>query len=59
MMSDTTFYRHRSGLLGMGVDIALPCESSDVNVVKMVRTITGVPVGVPDWAYDQNLVFQR
>jgi len=58
MMSETTFYRHRAGLLPSGVDIALPCEKSDVNVVRMVRTITGVPVGTPDWAYEQGLVFQ-
>jgi len=57
MMSEPTFYRHRAGLLPSGVDIALICENSDVNVIKMVRTITGVPVQTPQWAYDQGLVF--
>jgi len=56
-MSEATFYRHRADLLAYGVDIAIPRQESQSNVVPLFRQVTGSPVGVPDWAYESGLVF--
>ncbi len=57
MMSQTTFYRHRATLLGYGVDIALPYEGASCPVIPLFREVVGEPVGIPEWAYDQALVY--
>ena len=57
MFSRATFYRHRHALLAYGVDIALPSESSDCTIIPLFQTVTGEPVDVPGWAYEQGLVF--
>lgn len=57
MYSVPTYYRHRSQLLAYGVDIALPCEKNGCTVIPMFRQVTGEPVEVPTWAFDQGLVF--
>lgn len=57
ILPQNTFYRHRRILLGFKVDIAVPpidVESS--NVIPMWRVIEAIPVGTPQWAYEQNLV---
>ena len=56
-MSKPTFYRHRNELLGFGIDIALPYEGEQCNVIPLFREVTGTPVANPHWAYQQGLVF--
>jgi len=56
MASKATFFRHRSKLLQLGVDIALPCESSDCKIIPLFQTVIGSPVAVPDWAYKSGYV---
>jgi len=57
MMSESTFYRHRFEILKSGVDIAIPCNSVKAEVIPLFREVVGTPVGIPDWAYRQELVF--
>jgi len=57
MMSKSTFYRHRCELLGYGIDISLPKDDLECQVIPLFRQVTGSPVGVPGWAYEQSLVF--
>lgn len=57
MMSKACFYRHRSELLGYGVDISIPNDDLECKVIPLFRQVTGSPVGVPDWAYSQSLIF--
>jgi II/X family phage/plasmid replication protein len=56
-MSKTSFYHHRSELLKMGVDIAIPLEEKTSNVIPLIQIIEAKPVGIPEWAFDKNLVF--
>jgi len=58
-MSKPTFYRHRSELLGLGVDIAIPNDHEVSNVVPLIRIIEATPIGTPDWAYEKGLVFDK
>jgi len=59
MFPKKTFYRHRNALLPHGVDIAVkqPRDSSRDNVVPLVRVLEAVPAEIPQWMYDQNLIF--
>lgn len=54
----TSFYRHRSELLGYGVDIALPNDGEASNVIPLFVTIQAQPVEVPQWVKDRGLIFQ-
>lgn len=57
MLPKSTFYLHRKMLLEYGIDISsthLAPEES--NVVPMIRIIEAVPVAIPQWAYDRNLI---
>lgn len=58
MLSERTFYRHRSELLSYGVDIALTKDEDSAKVIPLFRTVIGEPVTVPDWAYSENLIFR-
>lgn len=45
-----TFYRHRSALLKLGIDIAVKQARPDPsNVVPLRTVLIGKPAGVPDW----------
>lgn len=59
MLPKPTYYRHRSGLLEYGIDIALACDDShkSSNVVPLIRVLTAEPVSVPSWAHKENLIF--
>ena len=57
MMSESTFYRHRHELLTYGVDILTRPLGEESRVIPLFRTVTGEPVEIPDWAYEQGLVF--
>lgn len=57
MLPMNTFYRHRRILLEHGVDISMPPESIEhSNVVPLIRIIEAVPVQIPSWAYERNLI---
>lgn len=57
ILSKPTFYKHRSQLLGHGIDINMTVEKVDrSNVVPLVRVLEAKPVQIPDWAFDMNLV---
>lgn len=58
LLPKTTFYAHRKCLVDHGIDINMSCDSPSVtNVVPLLRVLEARPVGVPDWAYKQGLVF--
>lgn len=55
--SKTAFYRWRSRLLEYGVDISIPKDKEQQsNIVPMIRYLEALPMGIPDWAYQRNLV---
>lgn len=53
-----TFYRYRSQLKELGIDIGISrdLEQKDSKVIPLVRILEAQPVGIPDWAYEQKLV---
>ena len=52
-----TFYRHRKELGEFGIDITLRQDVADrSNVIPLIRVLEARPVGVPDWAFQDNLV---
>jgi II/X family phage/plasmid replication protein len=52
-----TFYRHRRELNELGIDINLRKDVIDrSNVVPLVRVLEASPVGIPFWAFNDNLV---
>jgi len=57
LISKPTYYRHRKDLKEFGINIDLRPESiNKSNVVPLVRILEAQPVGVPHWAFEQNLV---
>lgn len=57
MLPKTTFYSHRKQLLEHGIDIlSMHLAPEHNNVVPMIRIIEAVPVAIPQWAYDKNLI---
>lgn len=57
LLSKPTFYKHRKALLEHGIDIDLTVDKVDrSNVVPLVRVLEAVPVAIPQWAFDMNLV---
>lgn len=56
-LSKPTFYKHRKELAKFGIDINLAVESVDrSNVVPLIRVLEAKPVGIPQWAFEQNLI---
>ena len=53
-MTKPTFYRVRKQLLAFGIDIAVVNEKN--NIIPLIRYLEAEPVGIPDWAYEKNLV---
>lgn len=59
MFPPRTFYRHRSQLLPLGIDIAIKQDRApETNVVPLRVTLVGKPASVPDWAIGSPLYFQ-
>ena len=60
LLPRNTFYRHRKQLIEHGIDISvkLDRDSSQSNVVPLVRVLEAVPVGVPEWATGTDLYFE-
>ncbi|ELP6558108.1 Replication-associated protein G2P [Salmonella enterica] len=58
ILTKTTFFRHRSQLIGYGIDINFYCESPDSNnVIPLVRTLEAKPAEIPAWMYEKGLIF--
>lgn len=59
ILPKNTFYRYRNELKKYGIDIAVkqPRDTSLDNVVPLVRVLEAIPAEIPDWAYEQGLVF--
>lgn len=56
ILPKNTFYRYRRQLLVYGIDIATASPKEKSNVIPLVRVLEAKPVGIPDWAYEKNLV---
>ena len=57
-MSRPTFYRIRKQLKEYGVDIALirDKDQQDDKVIPVLKVLEAKPMGIPDWAYEKDLV---
>lgn len=53
-----TFYRYRSQLLSLGIDISVKQDREESNVVPIGVVLVGKPVGIPDWAANTPLYFE-
>lgn len=53
-----TFYRYRSQLKELGIDIGIPKDlnQEDSKVIPLMRVLEAEPVGIPDWAIEKGLV---
>ena len=51
-----TFYRYRKQILEYGIDISTKSPKEKNNVIPLIRVLEAKPVGIPDWAYERNLV---
>ncbi|MFY5813090.1 phage/plasmid replication protein, II/X family [Acinetobacter sp. YH01009] len=56
IMSKSAFYRCRSEMLKYGIDISTKSPKEKSNVIPLIRVLEAKPVGIPDWAYERNLV---
>ncbi|WP_218838714.1 phage/plasmid replication protein, II/X family, partial [Pseudomonas aeruginosa] len=56
IMSKSAFYRCRSEMLKYGIDISTKSPKEKNNVIPLIRVLEAKPVGIPDWAYERNLV---
>lgn len=56
VLSRPTFYRYRKQILEYGVDISTKSPKEKNNVIPLIRVLEAKPVGIPDWAYEKNLV---
>jgi II/X family phage/plasmid replication protein len=43
-------------MLAYGLDISTKSPKEKSNVIPLVRVLEAKPVGIPDWAYERNLV---
>ena len=57
-LSKPTFYRIRNQLKQYDIDIAMVRDVEKVtnNVVPLIKVLEAQPVGIPHWAFEQNLV---
>lgn len=55
-----SYYRYRNELLKHGFDISIKVKDrpDTSNVIPLVRYLEAVPAQVPEWAYEEGLVFQ-
>jgi II/X family phage/plasmid replication protein len=56
ILSRPTFYRYRTQLFKYGIDISTKSPKEKSNVIPLIRVLEAKPVGIPDWAYEKNLV---
>ncbi|WP_223235482.1 phage/plasmid replication domain-containing protein [Acinetobacter baumannii] len=43
-------------MLKYGIDISTKSPKEKNNVIPLIRVLEAKPVGIPDWAYERNLV---
>jgi len=59
-MSKTCYYRHRSELMNVGVDISVPYdEKVTTNIVPLKTVIEAEPFSIPQEAIDKGLLYQH
>lgn len=57
LLSKTQFYRHRKILKSYDIDINFPPHNiENNNVIPLLRVVEAVPVDIPQWAFDLELV---
>ena len=57
IISTASFYRNRKIFLERyGIDIGSTNRPKNGNVIPIIRVLEAVPAGIPQWAYDRNLV---
>lgn len=56
ILPNGTYYRSKTGLQKYGIDISSKPPKEKSNVVPLIRVLEAKPVGIPDWAYEKNLV---
>ncbi len=56
ILPHNTFYRYKKALREYGIDISAKPPKEKNNVIPLIRFLEAKPVGIPDWAYEKNLV---
>lgn len=56
ILTKPTFYRVRKEMEKYGIDISTKSPKEKNNVIPLIRVLEAKPVGIPDWAYERNLV---
>lgn len=57
MLPKPTFYRYRKQLLEYDIDIALVRDKeAPTNVIPLIQVLEAKPMGIPDWAFEKELV---
>ena len=56
ILPHNTFYRYKKALREFGIDISTKSPKEKSNVIPLIRVLEAKPVGIPDWAYERNLV---
>ena len=58
ILPKNTFYRYRRELKQYDIDIGIKRDTKEDknNVIPLIRVLEAQPVGIPHWAFDQNLV---
>lgn len=56
ILPNGTFYRSKKALQQYGIDISTKSPKEKTNVIPLIRVLEAKPVGIPDWAYEKNLV---
>ncbi|MDS9606209.1 phage/plasmid replication protein, II/X family [Pseudomonas aeruginosa] len=56
-LSKATYYRHRTELLALGIDINIRCDRrDDSNVVPMIRILEAKPAAIPNFFFERGLI---
>lgn len=55
-LKPSAFYRHKRELLQHGVDISIVLPQFKKRTLNLQKVLTDNVVGIPEWAYEQNLV---
>lgn len=57
MLANGTYYRHRTDLMELGIDINIRCDRrDDSNVIPMIRVLEAKPAAIPSFFFDRGLV---
>lgn len=59
MLANGTYYRHRTELMELGIDINIRCDRrDDSNVIPMIRILEAKPASIPSFFFDRGLIHQ-